>query len=75
MHSFFIQYIFLILIILGLVMLANRLRVAYPIVLVLGGLALSSPSTRSRFSLSSFHRSSTKPHGKRRGKSFGNGGV
>jgi monovalent cation/hydrogen antiporter len=40
-HSFFIQYVFLILIILGLVMIANRLRVAYPIVLVLGGLALS----------------------------------
>ena len=41
MHSVFIQYVCLILIILGLVMLANRLRVAYPIVLVLGGLALS----------------------------------
>jgi monovalent cation/hydrogen antiporter len=40
-HSFFIQYVFLILIILGLVMIANRLRLAYPIVLVLGGLALS----------------------------------
>lgn len=41
MHSSFIQYVFLILIILGLVMLANRLRLAYPIVLVVGGLALS----------------------------------
>jgi Na+/H+ antiporter len=41
MHSFFIQYIFLILIILALMMLANKLRLAYPIVLVLGGLALS----------------------------------
>jgi Na+/H+ antiporter len=41
MHSAFIQYVFLILIILGLVMLANRLRLAYPIVLVVGGLALS----------------------------------
>ena len=41
MQSFFIQYVFLILIILALVMLANKLRVAYPIVLVLGGLALS----------------------------------
>ena len=41
MQSFFIQYVFLILIILGLVMLANKLRVTYPIVLVLGGLALS----------------------------------
>src|SRR6187431_1161067 len=37
----FIQYIYLILIILGLVMLANRLRLAYPIILVLGGLMLS----------------------------------
>ena len=41
MQSSFIQYIFLILIILALVMLANKLRLAYPIVLVLGGLALS----------------------------------
>lgn len=41
MQSFFIQYIFLILIILALVMIANKLRLAYPIVLVLGGLALS----------------------------------
>jgi monovalent cation/hydrogen antiporter len=40
-HSLFIQYLFLILIILGLVMIANKLRLAYPIVLVLGGLALS----------------------------------
>jgi CPA1 family monovalent cation:H+ antiporter len=37
----FIQYIYLVLIILGLVMLANRMRLAYPIILVLGGLALS----------------------------------
>jgi monovalent cation/hydrogen antiporter len=41
MHGIFIQYVYLILIILALVMLANKLRVAYPIVLVLGGLALS----------------------------------
>ena len=41
MQSIFIQYIYLILIILGLVMLADKLRVAYPIVLVLGGVALS----------------------------------
>ena len=41
MHGIFIQYIYLILIILALVMLANKLRLAYPIVLVLGGLALS----------------------------------
>jgi len=41
MQTIFIQYIFLILIILGLVMLANKLRLAYPIVLVVGGLLLS----------------------------------
>jgi monovalent cation/hydrogen antiporter len=41
MHSIFIQYVYLILIILALVMIANKLRLAYPIVLVLGGLALS----------------------------------
>jgi monovalent cation/hydrogen antiporter len=41
MHGIFIQYVYLILIILALVMLANKLRLAYPIVLVLGGLALS----------------------------------
>src|SRR6186997_2775356 len=40
----FIQYIYLVLIILGLVMLANKLRLAYPIILVLGGLALSFAS-------------------------------
>ncbi|MEN3333669.1 MAG: monovalent cation/hydrogen antiporter [Blastocatellia bacterium] len=41
MHSIFIQYVYLILIILALVLIANKLRLAYPIVLVLGGLALS----------------------------------
>ena len=41
MQSLLIEYVYLILIILALVMLANRLRLAYPIVLVLGGLALS----------------------------------
>jgi CPA1 family monovalent cation:H+ antiporter len=41
MQHIFIQYIFLILIILALVMLAGKLRLAYPIVLVLGGLLLS----------------------------------
>lgn len=41
MQGLFIEYVYLILIILGLVMLANKLRVAYPIVLVLGGLVLS----------------------------------
>jgi len=41
MPAVLIQYIFLILIILGLVMLANRIHVAYPIVLVVGGVLLS----------------------------------
>ncbi len=41
MQQVFIQYIYLVLIILALVMLANRLRLAYPIILVLGGLVLS----------------------------------
>ena len=41
MQSLFIEYIYIILIILALIMLANKLRLAYPIVLVLGGLALS----------------------------------
>lgn len=41
MQHAFIEYIALILIILALVMLSNRLKVSYPIVLVLGGLAIS----------------------------------
>lgn len=41
MQNLIIEYVFLILIILGLVMVANKLRIAYPIVLVIGGLILS----------------------------------
>ena len=41
MQTQFIEFIFLILIILTLVMIANRLRIAYPIVLVIGGSLLS----------------------------------
>jgi Na+/H+ antiporter len=41
MQQHFLQYMALIGIILGLVMLAGKLRLAYPIVLVLGGLVLS----------------------------------
>ena len=41
MQQVFIEYIGLILIILALVMLSQRLKVSYPIVVVLGGLALS----------------------------------
>ena len=47
MQDNFIQFIYLVLIILALVMLANRLRLAYPIVLVLGGLLLSFTSAFS----------------------------
>lgn len=51
MQSHFIQYVFLLLIILALVMVANRLRIAYPIVLVLGGLALSLTSAFSHVTI------------------------
>ena len=51
MEDNFIQYIYLVLIILGLVMLANRLRLAYPIILVLGGLALSFTSAFSKITI------------------------
>src|SRR4029450_1841620 len=44
MQSHFIEYVFLILMILALVMVSNKLRVAYPVVLVLGGLLLSFTS-------------------------------
>jgi len=46
-----VQYIVLIIIILGLVMIANRLKLAYPIVLVLGGLALSFIPIFSHFTI------------------------
>jgi monovalent cation/hydrogen antiporter len=51
MHNIFIQYVYLILIILALVMLANKLRLAYPIVLVLGGLALSLTARFSKITI------------------------
>jgi Na+/H+ antiporter len=41
MQYIFIEYIYLILVILALVMIAGKLRLAYPIVLVIGGLGLS----------------------------------
>jgi Na+/H+ antiporter len=44
MQGLFIEYIYLIFIIVALIMVANKLKVAYPIVLVLGGLALSFTS-------------------------------
>ena len=51
MQSIFIQYVILILIILALVMIANKLRLAYPIVLVLGGLLLSFTSVFSNITI------------------------
>jgi CPA1 family monovalent cation:H+ antiporter len=51
MQGDFIQFIFLILLILALVMLANKLKLAYPIVLVLGGLALSFTSAFSHITI------------------------
>ncbi|TGJ98380.1 Na+/H+ antiporter [Leptospira langatensis] len=42
MQSILVDYVYLVLIILGLVMLANRIGLAYPIVLVVGGLVISS---------------------------------
>ena len=51
MQGLFIEYVFLILIILALVMAANWLRIAYPIVLVLGGLLLSFTSVFSHVTI------------------------
>ncbi|HAH23608.1 MAG TPA: Na+/H+ antiporter [Prolixibacteraceae bacterium] len=51
MQSLIIEYIYLILIIMALVMAANKLRLAYPIVLVLGGLALSFASRFSKITI------------------------
>src|SRR4051812_33585035 len=51
MQTTFIQYIFLILIILALVMLANKVKIAYPIILVLGGLLLSLTSVFSHVTI------------------------
>jgi Na+/H+ antiporter len=51
MQSLFIEFISLILIILALVMVANKLKLAYPIVLVLGGLLLSLTSIFSHVTI------------------------
>ena len=47
MQENFIQFVFLILIILALVLFANKIKLAYPIVLVIGGLLLSFTSAFS----------------------------
>lgn len=51
MQSLFIEYVFLILIILALVAVANKLGVAYPIILVIGGLALSFTSLFTKITI------------------------
>jgi len=51
MEEVYAEYIALIFIIVGLVILANRLKLAYPIVLVLGGLALSFTTTFSQITI------------------------
>lgn len=51
MQSLFIEYVFLVFIIIALVMVANKLKLAYPIVLVLGGLALSFTKTFSSITI------------------------
>lgn len=51
MHTVFIEYVYLTLIILALVMLANKIKLAYPIVLVIGGLLLSFVSKFSNITI------------------------
>jgi len=51
MQSLFIDYVYLVLIILALVMIANKIRLPYPIVLVIGGLALSFVSRFSKITI------------------------
>lgn len=51
MQNIFIEYVSLILIILAFIMIAEKLRLAYPIVLVLGGLALSFSSFFSNITI------------------------
>lgn len=51
MQNLFAEYIFLILVILALVMIANKLKIAYPIVLVIGGLAFSFTSLFTRVTI------------------------
>ena len=53
METVVIQFVYLILFILALVMLADKLKLAYPIVLVLGGLALSFVARFSHITIDS----------------------
>lgn len=51
MQNLIIEYVFLIMIILALVMIANKLNIAYPIILVIGGLVLSFTSAFSNITI------------------------
>jgi monovalent cation/hydrogen antiporter len=51
MQNLIIEYVFLIMIILALVMVANKLKIAYPIILVIGGLILSFTSAFSNITI------------------------
>jgi len=51
MQESFIQFIYLILIILALVMFSNKIKLPYPIILVVGGLALSLFNIFSGFTI------------------------
>ena len=82
MQSSFIEFVILILIILGLMMIANKFRVAYPIILVLGGLVVSFIPGFGKVTispevvfLSSCRRCYMKLPGKFPGKNSGNGAA
>jgi len=51
MQNLFIEYVYLIFIIVALIMLAGKLKIAYPIVLVLGGLAISFTNVFSNITI------------------------
>ncbi|MGE5394318.1 MAG: Na+/H+ antiporter [Candidatus Saccharibacteria bacterium] len=51
MQNYLIEYIYLILIILALVMISNKLKLAYPLILVLGGLVLGFTTSFSKITI------------------------
>lgn len=51
MQNYFIEYIYLILIILALIMISNKLKLAYPLILVLGGLVLGFTTRFSKITI------------------------
>lgn len=50
-QNYLIEYIYLILIILALVMISNKLKLAYPLILVLGGLILGFTTSFSKITI------------------------